>query len=340
MSKVELLEALADAWEVSPEEFPASGSPAEKLTFLLSYAVLAPSSHNSQPWLFRVREDYVELYADRTRALPVVDPEDRELLISCGAALFHLCIAMRHFGYEDDVALFPDPQKPDLLARVRMRGPWQATHQEHELFYPIVARHTNRQPFFDRPVPAALIAELEKAAGQQGAWLHVLRSDEERTSLAVLTSEADTRFRRELASWMHPNRSLTRDGLPGYAIGMSDLISMAGPVVIRTFDLGNGRAASDLDLATGSPLLVILGTPGDTPRDWIKAGEALARVLLRATAESVSASFLNQPIEVPEFRRMLSDITGREGFPQIVLRLGYGPDVGLTPRRTVREVLI
>ena len=100
MSRLELLEALADAWEISPDEFPESGTPAENLTFLLRYAVLAPSSHNSQPWLFRVRESYVDLYADRARALPVVDPEDRDLLISCGAALFELCIAMRHFGYE------------------------------------------------------------------------------------------------------------------------------------------------------------------------------------------------------------------------------------------------
>jgi hypothetical protein len=94
---------LDDPWKVSEGEFPKSGDAEEKLLFLLTYAVLAPSGHNTQPWRFRVRANEVELYADRTRGLPVVDPEDRTLIISCGAALFYLRVAIRHFGYADEV---------------------------------------------------------------------------------------------------------------------------------------------------------------------------------------------------------------------------------------------
>lgn len=94
-----------------------------KWRFLLHYAVLAPSGHNTQPWLFRLTGDAVDLYADRTRALPVVDPDDRELIMSCGAALTGLHLAVRHFGFQDELALFPDPENTDLLARLRLGDP-------------------------------------------------------------------------------------------------------------------------------------------------------------------------------------------------------------------------
>src|SRR5215203_4841061 len=107
---------MSDPWKVSDDIFPMSGEAQEKLRFLLNYAVLAPSGHNTQPWLFRLSGDEVELYADRTRGLPVVDPEDRALNISCGAALLYLRIAIRHFGYAGKVETFPSPDETDLLA--------------------------------------------------------------------------------------------------------------------------------------------------------------------------------------------------------------------------------
>jgi len=90
--------AASAPWNVSAGDFPEDGDAAERLTFLLRYAVLAPSGHNTQPWLFCVRDDIVDLYGDRAQALAVVDPDDRELTISCGAALFNLRVALRRFG--------------------------------------------------------------------------------------------------------------------------------------------------------------------------------------------------------------------------------------------------
>ncbi len=114
-------------------------------------------------------------------------------------------------------------------------------------------------------------------------------------------------------------------------------MSLAGPFVIRTFDTGKGQAAKDSQLAEGSPVLAVLGTEDDTPPEWLAAGQALARVLLRARAEGVWASFLNQPIEVPELRPRLRDAIGQSGFPQLLLRMGYGPEVRPTPRRPAEE---
>src|SRR5690606_15823293 len=105
-------------WHISEAEFPRTGSPSEQWRHLLRYAVVAPSGHNTQPWLFRLINDGVELFADRTRALPIVDPQDRELTISCGAALCQLRLAIRHFGFTDVVELLPDARQAHLLARV------------------------------------------------------------------------------------------------------------------------------------------------------------------------------------------------------------------------------
>lgn len=316
------------------------------LRSLLQYAVLAPSGHNTQPWLFRVADDHIDLFADRKRRLPVVDPDDRELIISCGAALMNLRLAMTHSGYQPLVAAFPDPGQPDLLARVSRGAATRPGELEEALFLVIPVRHTNRHRFEDRPLPAGLAEALREAAEAEGAWLHPVEREAERHELANLIAEgdrlqgADAAFRRELAEWVHPNRSDSRDGLPGYAQGMGDLLSYLGPFVVRTFDWGTGQAAMDRQLAEGSPGLTVLGTPEDYPAAWLAAGQALQRVLLRLRVDGVSASFLNQPVETRELRGRLRSLIGAPGYPQLVLRFGYGPQVKATPRRELDEVVI
>jgi hypothetical protein len=328
------------------DEFPITGTTADKLRAAVRYAVHAPSSHNSQPWRFVLAGDALELMADRTRALPVVDPDDRELVISCGGALFHLCLALRHFGSAPQVERLPNPKDPDLLARIRVSGAWERTAEDEALFHAIPRRHTNRQPFDDRHLPGSLPAALEAAAQANGAWLHVFRTPEARSAIASLVAEADRiqmadkRFRRELAAWLRPNRSERRDGMPGFALGLGDIMAAAGPLIVRTFDVGRGRAAHDEELAQGSPLLALVGTPSDTPYHWLEAGEALSHVVLRAQVDGVSASYLNQPIEVVELRPRLQVVAGRPGYPQALLRLGYGSEIPGTPRRPVSEVLV
>jgi hypothetical protein len=337
---------LWDPWQISEGAFPKLGTASEKLRFLLNYAVLAPSVHNTQPWLFRIVSDGVELYADRTRALPVVDPEDRELIMSCGAALFNLRIALRHFGYEAVVQAFPEAGKTDLLARVSFGNAKLATPEEHALFQAIVKRRTNRMPFEARPVAEALLFEVQAAATKEGAWLHIVLGDDNRNKAADMIAEgdriqmSDRHFRRELAAWIHSNRTGSHDGTPGYARGFGDLSSYVGPLVVRTFDVGKGQAAKDRQLATGSPVLAVVGTETDTPADWLATGQAMERVLLRARVDDVWASFLNQTIEVPDLRTRLRDLLGRKGYAQLMLRMGYGADVRPTPRRTPGEVLM
>jgi hypothetical protein len=330
---------LQKPWTLWEGDFPAVGTTADKLRFMLNYAVLAPSSHNSQPWLFDIAGKSVDIYADRTQCLPVVDPLDRELKISCGAALFFLRIATRHFGYTDVVELLPDSDRPDLLARVRLGGPHEATKDEQVLFDAIPRRHTNRKPFQERELPVALPAALSSAAEKEGAHLRFVDDPEQRKAVGELIGEADRaqwadkRFRHELAAWVRTTTSTSYDGVQSNLLDMGDLNSYAIPHVIRNFDLGSGQASKDRDSVADTPALVILGTDGDTPEDWVIAGQALARVLLRAAVEGVTASYLNQPIQIQPLRETLSVLTGAARYPQVMLRMGYGENLTPTPRR-------
>jgi hypothetical protein len=268
------------------------------------------------------------------------------MLMSCGAALKALHLAMRHFGYQGVVQHCPEPDHPDLVARVYLGEVQEATAEEHALFRAIPARRTYRQRFDAREVTAWQLVLLKSATASEGAWLHVVQDEKSRHAIADLIAEgdrrqwADKRFRRELAAWLHPNRTRSGDGIPGYAFGTSEVVSYVGPFMLRTFDWGRGQAAKDHQLAVGSPVLAVLGTDADNPAAWLTAGQALMRVLLQACCQGMAASFLNQPIEVAELRPRLRDAIGRPGFPQLLLRMGYGHAVHPTPRRPLHEVIV
>lgn len=336
-----------DPWAVDPAAFRTCQDGVARLRFLVTYAVLAPSSHNTQPWQFRLRGGPVlELRADRSRALPVVDPDDRALIISCGAALANLRAAAAALGEALDVATLPDPGDRELLAVATTRGPCPPAPGSARLLRAMTARRTSRFAFAPDPVPEPLRAEIIAAAeGAGGIRLHWLEDYGQRHAIARLVAEgdriqmADPAFRHELAIWLRSRHGASRDGVSGAAFGMPDTLSFALALAIRTFDLGASQAAKDVALAEGSPVLAVLTTPGETQADWLAAGEALQRALLAATAGGFTASFMNQPIEVPALRERLAAMLGTAERPQMLVRIGRGPKPVPATRRPVREVL-
>lgn len=315
----------------------------DRIRSLLEYAILAPSSHNTQPWRFAVSDGAISLYADRTRALPVNDPDDRELTISCGCALMNLRVAAAHHGFPVSCDITPDPDDEDLLAVISLRetdtGREAGTATEEALFRSIPGRRTYRKRFEARDVPTSIREALCRRATGEGAWLDIVEPEEDRHKIAALVSEGDSvqwsnpDWRRELASWMHPGRRGDGLTLPG-------IVAPIAQAVVRTFDMGNGVAAKDAQLADESPVLAVLGTDGDGVADWLTAGQALESVLLSAHASGLQGSYLNQPVEVASLRSRLQTVLHRTGFPQIVLRLGFprGP-IDATPRRGIDAVV-
>jgi len=305
---------------------------------LVEFGVLAPSSHNTQPWIFHVTSEGLELIADRTRSLPVNDPDDRELVISCGAALFNLRVGAEAHELECEVATLPDRERPDLLASVRLTPGDARSAPLQGLARAVSQRRTYRRDFSGRTIGDAETREFQAAAEAQGCLLTTVTDPDVQVRVARLVSEGDSRlwasreWRRELAAWMRPRGS--GDGLV--------VPRLAAPVVrmvVRTFNVGRIVAAKDSALVDAAPVLVVLGTESDRETDWIAAGQALERVLLTATSQGLQASYLNQPVQVPALRSELADEVSLR-FPQVVLRLGYPEaEVEPAPRRSVDAVL-
>lgn len=306
---------------------------------LVQAASLAPSSHNTQPWLFRLDARHVDLLADRTRALPVNDPHDRELIISCGCALFNLRVAAAAAGLDARVDILPDAADEDHLARVHV-APASAAQSDAALFTAIADRRTYRRRFAVTSVTAEVVQQLVDAVAREGAVLTVLESDDQRQQAATLVADGDTalwadpRWRRELAAWMHPRRRGDGLTLPTLAVPVAQL-------VVRTFDMGHGVAAKDRQLADESPLLAVLSTPGDGARDWLAAGQALERLLLTGVRHGLQASYLNQPLQVETLRPAVQQLTGRPGFAQLLLRMGVATEaLPPAPRRPLDDLVV
>ena len=261
--------------DIKEDDFPLEGKIEDQLKFLLNYAILAPSSHNTQPWSFKIVNDTIELYADKTRALPIADPNYRELIISCGAALFNLRIAIRHFGYGDMVDILPDLDNLDLLARIQLGSKRIVKLEENFLFRAISKRVTNRQDFDDCQLPDSLVSELETATRSEGSWLQIMTEvipQANRKAVIDLIAQgdrlqmADPVFRRELAQWIHTDNNPTHDGIPPHAQGMNHNLDVIAPLIswtIRSFDLGDSRSAIDCQLAEKAPVLMLISSESD-----------------------------------------------------------------------------
>jgi hypothetical protein len=337
------------AKKVSAVDATAARSEADDFRCAVEQAVRAPSSHNSQPWRFRIRATGVELRADPSRRLAVVDPDGRELTISCGAALFNLRCSLRKLGYRATLELLPEPDDRELLARVhcaRAPLPGSEAAEELRLARAIDGRQTHRGAFAGQTVSDELVAMLLAGAEAEGARLVRMDGAASRAALAELVAEgdrmqcSDASFRSELAGWMRPNSSPLADGLAGYTLGLGNVMSRIAPLVVRAFDVGARQTRADRKLVMDAPALAVLATDRDDARHWLVAGQALERVLLRAAADGVSASFINQSVRCPPLRERLNAMLDRPGFAQVVvILLGRAAPGRRSRRRPVSDVL-
>ena len=300
--------------------------------------IRAPSLHNSQPWLFGLRDGAIEIYADPIRQL-AGDQAGWAVRMACGAALFNARLALATGGRPAVVVPHPDPADRDLIARLTPADPRPPTYAEAELYDAIARRHSNRGPFWPAPVPAEVRRALLAAARDELAWLDLLVGA---TALAAVSEIAysadrvlrrDARYQAELAAWTHADRA--PDGVP----------ARAGAPLPEPQDLLPQRLFTDRHRAAGrdyepEPLVGVLGVAADRPADQTRTGQAMQKVLLTATAAGLDTSMISQPIEVPAARDQLRRALGRTGSPQILLRFGYGTPGRPTRRRDVTDVLI
>jgi nitroreductase len=303
-------------------------------------AARAPSLHNTQPWCFRVGPEGIELHVDRSRQLAVADPSGREMRIACGAALYNLRLALTGSGVRPLVTVLPDPTRPDLVATVRRGGSRPPTPEQRRLLEAVPRRRTNRRPFTDTLVSTAARHALRRAALDEGAWLDLVTDPGQRADLGALARRAHERqtadpdFVAELERWTGHGEARP-DGVPAAAGG--PLPRPNATWVLRDYSGGTHRPDDDVE---AEPLIAVLSVHADGPREEVRAGQALERVLLTATTHGLAVSFLSQLVECPEERESMRRLISGARPPQVVLRIGHGWPVPGTPRRPLTDLLL
>jgi hypothetical protein len=333
-----------------PDRVRASPAPltaAQVARYVVAEAVWAPSVHNTQPWRFTAGGQRISLYADAERLLRVADPDGREMMISCGAALFTARLALRSLSYVPATDVLPDPGQPLLVARVGWGQRAACTEFEQRLFGQVRLRRTHRGGFDLVPLPRNLLATLRAGAARDGAMLRIVADDRRRAALAAAVQEAERAQRlegerlQELARWTPGPGSARTDGVPptSYPARAEHTDpDFAG----RDFAHGRGWGLPPLSTARrfrSAGVAALLTTAHDRPADWVNAGQALQRILLTASTCGIAAALHTQPLELGWLREAVRTKISDGGYPQLILRFGAVTQAVASVRRPPEDVL-
>jgi nitroreductase len=321
------------------------------LVTAIEHALRAPSVHNTQPWRWRITDDSVELYADWNRHLIATDPDRRDLVVSCGAALHHLLVALAAQGLEVEVDRMPDPDDAEHLATVTVR-PGAGRTADPMLFPAIERRRTDRRRMSHRPVPPEALDVLAEQARRAGAVVVPASDDAVRGRLAAALLEAARRqepsagYTVELELWTRRYAG-ARDGVPAESIAPAP-VGAVGNSPLRRFP--RGRLDQPRQLPGHGPAddaaeLLVVATAGDAAVDRLRAGEAVSAVLLAATRLGLATTPLSQGVEVDAVRQAIRwDVLHMPEQPQLVVRVGWpasgAAELPPTPRRDLHSVLL
>ncbi|MGW8378408.1 hypothetical protein [Streptomyces sp. ODS28] len=324
----------------------SSVTPDHAATYLVRSALTAPSLHNSQPWRFVYRDRTLELYAEDARRPRRADPDGRETLIGCGAALFNVRLAMRHLGFVPVVRTYPESASPELIARIGWGAYAPPSAETDRMYRAMLVRHTYRGLFHHRRVPSVLAEELCGQAQQEGSDLFAPCGYVERRRLADLIraaeeqQRADAGLSAELDDWTALRGRPRLDGVPASAIVASpDAGIFPGRDFAGLARRGGPHPVAGWREPRTPGLVAVLNTQRDGCRAWLRSGQALQRVLLYASARGISAAFHTQPLEVPYLRQQVRELVTAGRYPQMILHLGYAGRLPPVPRRPVAEVL-
>ncbi|MEJ7772346.1 MAG: hypothetical protein WKF51_10630, partial [Geodermatophilaceae bacterium] len=294
------------------------------------------------PWRFRRSDSSLEIHADWNRRLRVRDPRGRQLLISCGCAVFNARVALAAAGYDARVERFPEPAQPNLLARL--------TAQSHSDAVPIGAldsvielRHTNRRTFADEPMPDDVLDALVAAAHDEGAEAFPVLRPDHRLATIRLSRQADDLESVDLAYWAElrawtsgdPGR---HDGVLPIGVPNGSAVASRDPLIRDFDDHGVGRHHPE-GLSSSRQSLLLLGTRQDSQAAWLRAGEALEHVLLEITRRGYVASPVTQVIEVAATNALLCQELELTMHPQLLLRVGRAPATPASRRRRLVDMV-
>ncbi|MCC7428062.1 MAG: nitroreductase family protein [Alphaproteobacteria bacterium] len=310
---------------------------------LVRLGTLAASSHNTQPWRFRLGARTIAIAPDLSRRCPVVDPDDSHLFKSLGCAAENIvqgAPAQAHRAH---------PTFDPATGRIEIALEPSAAAREGPLFAAIPTRQCTRLPYDGRAIPPAARAALEAAGSGTLVQTILIEDEARRRAIADLIRAGnemqlgDPAFRKELAAWLRFNDSAalrTGDGLASRAAGHPPIPDWLARLIIGFVLSPRSQARRDALMLASTAMLAAIVAAENTPRAWVEAGRACQRLALQAAALDLRTAFVNQPIEVPSLRGELHRLLGLgDGQAMLLLRVGSGPLAPYSLRRPVATVI-
>jgi hypothetical protein len=333
--------AYRDAVEANRRPLRAAEATGLNFSELVRFATLAANSHNTQPWLFQAQGGTIRISPDAARRCPVVDPEDRHVVASLGAATENLVLASAASGYAANVAFQRQERSADIAFE-------RTAPRSDPAFAAIPKRQSTRAPFEPKPLAADELRGLEAAIATPGVRVRFLtaRRDLDRLKEFVVQGNTqqcrDRAFVDELRRWVRFNQShaaRTGDGLFAGSSGNPSVPAWLGRTIfpyIFTAGAENPKYLAQIDGAAGA---LVLYAETDDASGWFQVGRASQRFQLEATARGILSSFVNQPVEVTGIRAEFAAWLGDGLRPALVIRFGRGDPLPYSLRRPVNAVL-
>jgi hypothetical protein len=348
---------------------PWSGPPPDVLDptmRALSYAILAPNAHNTQPWLLDLKSDAISLYVDRSRLLPETDPFFRQTHVSQGTFLELLILALAEHGVDARVTYFPEGEyasdRIDDLPVARVVRARDARPAKDPLFSLITTRSTNKAPYDrGRPLSSREVTAITRLSSPD-ASVRVLDDADVSARLAeIATSAMDIESRSasrnaETAKWFRFSDAETERMRDGFGVAQTGRTG-AAKWIAETFVLDRARAASPSGVfargavdqareqAHSTPAFGVLGTPSNSRRAQVVAGRTYARVALTVASLGLAMHPMSQALQeyadMAAVRGQLGQETGLapSWTTQMFFRLGHAASLPHTPRRDIHALL-
>jgi nitroreductase len=310
---------------------------------LVEYAVMAASSHNTQPWLFELESGHVRILPDFSRRCPEVDPDDHHLYVSLGCAAENLLLAASAAGLEGRVS--HDPSGPSLRVDFGAAPPVRSA-----LFEAIPRRQCSRTEYDGSEVSSESLRRLAEAGRGSGVSVLLLTDRKAREQVAEYVAAGnaaqfgDPRWAQEMKRWIRFNArdaARTGDGLYGAVLGIPDVPRWFGECSMRLAVSAKSQSRKDHAHIRSSAAIAVFCSEADDWQHWAEAGRSYERFALQATALDLKTAFINQPVEVAAVRAQFAAHLGLgHRRPDLVVRIGRGPESPRSLRRPVNDVLL
>ncbi len=316
----------------------------ELLRELVRYATLAASSHNTQPWRFKLEADRITVLPDFSRRCPVVDPDDHHLFTSLGCATENLVLAAEAYGLHANVSL---PLQPEKAIQIDLES---ATPRDSDLFQAIPDRQCTRATYDSKPVPTEQLADLELAAKGEGVSVQLFTDNKQMEDILeyVIAGNSaqmnDDDFVQELKDWIRFNEAALvkhRDGLFSASSGNPTFPNWVANIILKFAFTEDGENDKYRDQIRSSAGIIAFVSERNDKAGWIQVGKCYQRFALQSTAFGLRHSFVNQAVEVPEVRAQFARYLGiGDKRPNLLLRFGFGPLMPRSVRRPIDQVLV